>query len=139
MAKSKRKAAKKIKTLVANQLILKGLNGKVKAFFDASDESDYVSFDLYGYKKQTAVGLSIGPEGNPVIHLSEKGKTRIVLGVGAYGAGISIADTEGRPICRIDVAEDGIPRIRLSKVTSPKSAKSFWSTPEPKINTIKKR
>lgn len=118
-----RKSSKTIKTLTANRIVLQSPKGKVKAIFDASDETEYVSINLLGANKQTALCLCVNLDGNPVIYLDGKnGKTRLALGASEKSSGLLLSDSEGRVVCEISVL-DGIPRIILPKVKSQKSAK----------------
>jgi hypothetical protein len=124
-------AAKRIKEVVANRFVLKSPKGKVRAWFDASSE-DSVSLDLIGSKSRLT--LTIDSDGNPKISLwNKKGRAGISIGISDdMGNGITLHDSEGRPVCFIEVRNDGIPRITFFQVTSPTKGEKFWETPAPK-------
>src|ERR1051325_1393680 len=103
----------KPKELRANRLILEDLNGNARVVMDASREG-LVFIDVLG-KNQASFNIVIDSDGNPKMNLRNKeGNTVLALGISDdIGQGLSISDSEGRPVCYVFVAPDGIPRIRL--------------------------
>jgi len=132
------KRSPKIKEIVANRIVLKSPKGKIRILLDASSE-DAALLQLYGSHVPSLV-LCIDSDGNPKVSLWNK-NDRVGISIGISddaGHGITLHDSEGRPVCFISVADDGIPRIKMFEVTTSAAGKKIWETPAPK-KTRKKR
>ena len=89
--------------------------------------------NLYG-QDRACLQACIDNDGNPKLCFQNK-KGSIVMSLGVsddMGQGISVADSEGRPVCFIVTPNDGIPRIQLIQTTSPTTGKTLWASPLPK-------
>ena len=127
MARKKKPAA----DLCASQLTLLDDAGKCRARLGTSGGT--VFLNLYG-QDRACLQACIDSDGNPKLCFQNK-KGNIVMSLGIsddMGQGISVADSEGRPVCFIFTPNDGIPRIQLIQTTSPTTGKTLWATPLPK-------
>jgi hypothetical protein len=125
---------RKIKEIRANRLVIEDPSGQVRAEINAS-LSDMVFFQMY-HGERPVLAADVDPKGDPHITFYNK-DGQAVLGVGVseeFGQGLTINDSQGRPVCFVFVAPDGIPRIRLFQVTRPDSAERIWSSPDPAKN-----
>jgi hypothetical protein len=98
-----------------------------------------VSLDLFG--SNSALSICIDSDGNPKINFrNKKGREAIAIGISdEIGNGITVHDSEGRPVCFILVPKDGIPRIKFFQVTSPTKGKKIWEAPLPKKKMKRKK
>jgi len=129
------KPSAKIKEVVANRIILRSPEGQTRAWFEASEE--VVLLKLFG--REASLSMCIDSDGNPKINLQNK-RNRVVIGIGVsdqLGHGITLNDSEGKPVCFITVPNDGIPRIELVQAISATKGKRFWKTPTPKTRRDK--
>lgn len=127
MARKKKQGA----DLCASQLTLIDDTGKCRARLGTLGGT--VFLNLYG-QDRACLQACIDSDGNPKLCFQNK-KGNIVMSLGIsddMGQGISVADSEGRPVCFIFTPNDGIPRIQLIQTTSPTTGKTLWATPLPK-------
>jgi hypothetical protein len=127
-----------MKEIVANQLVLKSPQGKIRAVLGASDE-ETVFLKLFG-PGNSSLEMCIDSDGNPkMMFLNKNDRVGINMGISDdKGHGIALQDPEGRPVCYISVSKDGIPQIQMFQVVSPTRGKKFWETPLPKTKRRKK-
>jgi len=123
-------AKRKIKEVRANRFVLEDSKGRTKALLDASIDDEMVLFQMY-HEERSMIEASIDPNGSPHLVLFNKaGKTAVGMGIDeSFGWGISMNDSEGRPVCFIFVGSDGIPRIRLLDATEPRKVRTLWASP----------
>jgi len=129
--------SRKIKEIRANRFVLEDPTGRTRALLQAMPDGT-AFIDLFG-ADSASLSLCIDSDGNPKIGFKNK-KGRHVISIGVSdneGQGIQLSDSEGRPVCFIFTAQDGIPRIKLFQIISPKKGKVLWSTPGPKTNNRK--
>jgi hypothetical protein len=125
-----RMPAAKIKEVVANRIILSSPKGQIRAWFDATEEE--VVLKLFGSK--ASLSMCIDSDGNPKISLQNK-RNRAAIGIGVsdqFGHGITLNDSEGKPLCFITVPNNGIPKIELFQAVASTRGRRFWKTPAPR-------
>lgn len=116
----------------ASRITLVDASGERRALLGAGKDG-CAYLNLYG-AEQACLTACIDIDGNPKLCFHNK-KGNVVMSLGVsddMGQGISVADSEGRPVCFIFTPDDGIPRIQLYQTTSPTSGKKLWASPLPK-------
>jgi len=119
----------KLKEVRANRLVLDRLDGRPKATLDASCD-DRMFIQLHG-SGQASLNLYIDSDGNPKLSFCNK-RGYTVLGFGIseqVGQGLTIYNSEGRPVCWIFVGLDGIPRISLVEMVAKAKARKLSASP----------
>lgn len=102
----------------AEEFVLKGSDGKVLARI-GEDEGGGVAFRLYDANGVNRYFIGLGPEGNPIIALSdEKESPRFVISHGEEGTGIQILDEDKKARARITLTKTGVSAITLNGLQS---------------------
>jgi hypothetical protein len=121
----------RIKEIVANRILLKTPRGKLRVVLDASTD-DATLVQLHDGRNPRLV-MCVDSDGNPkLVFWNKTGSPAISMGIADEFCGMTLHDSEGKPVCQIAVGDDGIPRIDLLQSVSPTKAKAFWKTPMPK-------
>jgi hypothetical protein len=118
--------------LLARRITLVDAAGNERALL-GTEKNGEVFLNLYGAER-ACLTACIDGDGNPKLCFQNK-KGNVVMSLGIsddIGQGISVADSEGRPVCWIFTPADGIPRIQLIQTTSPTGGKKLWASPLPK-------